>query len=452
MQIIIVGCGNVGSTLAEQLSKEGHNITIIDMKNDVVKHVSNTFDIMGVVGNGAGYSIQMEAGIEHADLLIAVTSSDELNLLCCLIAKKAGGCHTIARVRNPVYSREINFIKEEMGLSMVINPEDAAAMEIARVLKFPSAIKIDTFAKGKIELVKYRIEENSVLCDQALKNVSAKYKSEVLVSMVERDEDVFIPGGNFVLRAKDEISVIGSARNTVQFFKKLGVTTTKAKSAFIVGGGETGFYLANQLLSIGVKVKIVERDKGRCEELSELLPQAMVICGDGTDRELLLEEGVAQAGAFVALTNLDEENIMLSLYVKSISKAKLITKVHRIAYDKIIGELDLGSVIYPKFITAEIIIKYVRAMQNTIGSNIETLYRMNNDRVEALEFVVKEDSPVLGIPLQELKLKPNLLISCINHKGNVVIPRGQSIIKAGDTVVIVTTMTGLHDIKDILKY
>ena len=300
--------------------------------------------------------------------------------------------------------------------------------------------------------MKYRIEENSVLCDQALKNVSAKYKSEVLVSMVERDEDVFIPGGNFVLRAKDEISVIGSARNTVQFFKKLGVTTTKAKSAFIVGGGETGFYLANQLLSIGVKVKIVERDKGRCEELSELLPQAMVICGDGTDRELLLEEGVAQAGAFVALTNLDEENIMLSLYVKSISKAKLITKVHRIAYDKIIGELDLGSVIYPKFITAEIIIKYVRAMQNTIGSNIETLYRMNNDRVEALEFVVKEDSPVLGIPLQELKLKPNLLISCINHKGNVVIPRGQSIIKAGDTVVIVTTMTGLHDIKDILKY
>ncbi len=452
MQIIIVGCGNVGSTLAEQLSKEGHNITIIDTKNDVVKHVSNTFDIMGVVGNGAGYSIQMEAGIENADLLIAVTSSDELNLLCCLIAKKAGGCHTIARVRNPVYSREINFIKEEMGLSMVINPEDAAAMEIARVLKFPSAIKIDTFAKGKIELVKYRIEENSVLCDQALKNVSAKYKSEVLVSMVERDEDVFIPGGNFVLRAKDEISVIGSARNTVQFFKKLGVTTTKAKSAFIVGGGETGFYLASQLLSIGVKVKIVERDKGRCEELSELLPQAMVICGDGTDRELLLEEGVAQAGAFVALTNLDEENIMLSLYVKSISKAKLITKVHRIAYDKIIGELDLGSVIYPKFITAEIIIKYVRAMQNTIGSNIETLYRMHNDRVEALEFVVKQDSPVLGIPLQELKLKPNLLISCINHKGNVVIPRGQSIIKAGDTVVIVTTMTGLHDIKDILKY
>lgn len=451
MQIIIVGCGNVGSTLAEQLSKEGHNIIIIDTKSEVVRNVSNNFDILGIVGNGAGYSIQKEAGIEVADLLIAVTGSDELNLLCCLIAKKAGDCHTIARVRNPVYSREINFIKEELGLSMVINPEDAAAMEIARVLKLPSAIKIDTFAKGRIELAKYRIEEGSVLCDQSLRNISAKMKCEVLVSMVERDEDVFIPGGNFVLRAKDEISVIGSPKNTVQFFKKMGVATMRAKDAFIVGGGETAFYLATQLLAIGVKVKIVEKDRARCEELSELLPQAMIICGDGTDRNLLLEEGLPQAEAFVALTNFDEENIMLSLYVKSISKAKLITKVHRIAYDRIIGELDLGSVIYPKFITAEIIIKYVRAMQNSIGSNIETLYRMNNDRVEALEFVVKEDSPVLGIALQELRLKPNLLISCINHKGNVIIPRGQSVINAGDSVVIVTTLTGLHDVKDILR-
>ena len=451
MQIIIVGCGNVGSTLAEQLSKEGHNITVIDTKSDVVHDVSNNFDIMGIVGNGAGYSIQMEAGIENADLLIAVTDSDELNLLCCLIAKKAGGCHTIARVRNPVYSREINFIKDEMGLSLVINPEDAAAMEIARVLKFPSAIKIDTFAKGRIELVRYRVEADSPLCDHSLKDISSRLKCEALVSMVDRDGEVYIPGGNFVLRAKDEISVIGSPKNTVQFFKKLGVATTRAKSAFIVGGGETAFYLANQLLCIGVKVNIVERDKARCEELSELLPQALIIHGDGTDRNLLLEEGLPQAGAFVALTNLDEENIMLSLYVKSISKAKLITKVHRIAYDKIIGQLDLGSIIYPKFITAEIIVKYVRAMQNTIGSNIETLYRMNNDKVEALEFVVKEDSPVLGVPLQEMKLKPNLLISCINHKGNIVIPRGQSVIRAGDSVVIVTTLTGLHDIKDILK-
>lgn len=451
MQIIIVGCGNVGGTLAEQLSREGHNITVIDTKSDVVHSVSNTFDIMGVVGNGAGYSIQKEAGIEEADLLIAITGSDELNLLCCVIAKKAGNCHTIARVRNPVYSREINFIKEELGLSMVINPEDAAAMEIARVLKFPSAIKIETFAKGKVELVKYRIEEGSPLCDQSLKNISARMKCDVLISTVERGEDVFIPDGNFVLRARDEISVVGSAKNSVLFFKKLGIPTTRAKDAFIVGGGEITYYLAKQLISIGINVKIVEKDKKRCEELSELLPQAMLIYGDGTDRNLLLEEGMPQAESFVALTNFDEENIMLSLFVKSISKAKLITKVHRIAYDEIIEELDLGSVIYPKYITSESIIKYVRAMQNSIGSNIETLYRMNNDRVEALEFIVKEDSPVVGIPLQNLNLKPNILICCINHKANIITPGGQNKIAVGDTVVIVTTLTGLHDIKDILK-
>lgn len=451
MQIIIVGCGNVGATLAEQLGREGHNITVIDVKSDIVQSVSNSFDIMGMVGNGASYSMQKEAGIENADLLIAVTGSDELNLLCCLIAKKAGDCHTIARVRNPVYSREIGFIKEELGLSMIINPEEAAAREIARVLKFPSAIKIDAFAKGRIELVKYRIEEDSPLCNQTLKDISARMRCDVLVCTVERGDDVFIPGGDFILKARDEISVVGSAKNSVLFFKKLGVQTTRARDAFIVGGGETAYYLVNQLLSIGIDVKIIEQELERCEELSELFPQAMVIHGNGTERDLLMEEGIQQAEAFVALTNFDEENIMLSLFVRSISKAKLITKVHRIAFDEIINELDLGTVIYPKYITAETIIKYVRGMQNSIGSNIEALYRMNNDRVEALEFHVNMDSPVIGKPLQELRLKPNLLICSINHRGNIITPGGQSMIQSGDTVVIVTTLTGLHDIKDILK-
>ncbi len=450
MQIIIVGCGNVGATLAEQLSTEGHNITVIDLKSDVVHNVSNNFDIMGIVGNGAGYSMQVEAGIEEADLLIAVTGSDELNLLCCLIAKKAGGCHTIARVRSPVYSREINFIKEELGLSMIINPEEAAAMEIARVLKFPSAIKIDTFAKGRIELVKYKIEEASPLCDHSLRDISAKMKCSVLVCSVERGEEVYIPDGNFILKARDEIFIVGSVKNTVLFFKKLGVPTTRAKDAFIVGGGETAYYLAKQLISIGIDVKIVEKDKKRCEELSELLPQAMLILGDGTERNLLLEEGLPQAESFVGLTNIDEENIMLSLFAKSISKAKLITKVHRIAYDEIIEELDIGTIIYPKYITAESIIKYVRGMQNSLGSNIETLYRMDNDKVEALEFIIRKDSPVTGIPLIDLNIKPNMLICAINHKGNIITPGGQSRIEVGDTVVIVTTTRGLYDIKDIL--
>lgn len=451
MQIIIVGCGNVGATLAEKLSREGHNITVIDVKGDVVHNVSNNFDIMGIVGNGAGYTIQKEAGVDEADLLIAVTGSDELNLLCCLIAKKAGDCHTIARVRNPVYSREIGFIKEELGLSMIINPEEAAAMEIARILKLPSAIKIDIFAKGKVELVTFKLEGSTFFAGQTLKDISAKTKCDVLICMVERDEEIIIPDGNFVLQEKDEVSVVGTVKNMVLFFKKLGMATTMAKNAFIVGGGETAYYLAAQLLSIGVAVKIVEMDKKRCVELSELLPQAMIIFGDGTDRDLLMEEGLPQTEAFVALTNIDEENIMLSLFARSISKAKLITKVHRIAYDEIMEELNLGSVIYPKYITAESIIRYVRGMQNSIGSNIETLYRMNNDRVEALEFFVREESPVVGIPLQELNLKPNLLICILNHKGNITTPGGQSRISVGDTVVIVTTITGLNDISDILR-
>ncbi len=451
MRIIIVGCGNVGATLAEQLSKEGHNITIIDTRERLVQNLANTFDVMGIEGNGASFSVQAEAGVENADLLIAVTGSDELNLLCCLIAKKAGGCHTIARVRNPVYSREIGYIKEELGLSMVINPEHAAAMEMGRVLKFPSAVKIDTFAKGRIELIHYRIAEGSILHDMALKDIPTKLHCDVLVCVVERGDDVVIPDGNFILKEKDTISIVASSQNAMKLFKKMGAPTTRAKNAIIVGGGETSFYLAKQLISMGVEVKIIEKDKERCEELSELLPQALIIYGDGTDRDLLLEEGMVHAEAFASLTNFDEENIMLTLFAKSMSKAKLITQVHRIAYDEIINELDLGTVIYPKYITAESIIQYVRAMQNSIGSNIETLYRLNDNRVEALEFVVKEDSPVVGIPLQQLNLKENILICGINHKGNIITPGGQSVISVGDTVVIVTVITGLHDIKDILK-
>lgn len=451
MQIIIVGCGNVGATLAEQLSQEGHSIVVIDSRATLVQDVSNNFDVMGIVGNGASFSVQSEAGVDEADLLIAVTGSDELNLLCCLIAKKAGGCHTIARVRNPVYSREIDFIKEELGLSMIINPEYAAAMEIGRVLKFPSAEKIDTFAKGKIELIRYRIKEGSKLHNMQLKDISSKMHCDVLVCVVERGEQVLIPDGNFVLQEKDTISIVAMAQNTIKFFKKLGAATTRARDVIIVGGGDTAFYLAKQLISIGIEVKIIEHDKKRCEELSELLPEAMIIYGDGTDRDLLMEEGMLSTEAFVSLTNIDEENIMLSLFAKRLTKAKLITKVHRIAYDEIIDEMDLGTIIYPKFITAEGIIQYVRAMQNSIGSNIETLYRLNDNRVEALEFVVKEDSPVVGIPLQQMDLKENILICCINHRGTIITPGGQSVIRVGDTVVIVTIIRGLHDIKDILR-
>jgi len=451
MQIIIVGCGNVGSALTEQLSEEGHNVTVIDKNYSNAEAVSNNYDVKGIAGNGASLAIQVEAGIEDADLMIAVTDSDELNLLCCLIAKKAGDCNTIARVRNPVYTKEIAFIKEELGLSMVINPEHAAALEISRLIKFPSAIKVDSFAKGRVELLKCKISEGSFICDKTLNQITTSLKCDILVCVVERANGVFIPGGNFTLKEKDIIYIVGQPKKLNDFFKKMGMSTNRIKDTTIVGGGETTYYLAKQLLPMGIEVKIIEKDKKRCNELSELLPQAIIIHGDGTDRGLLEEEGLPHADSFVTWTNFDEENIMLTLFAKSISNAKTITKIHRIAYDEIIDSMDLGSVLYPKNITADYIIQYVRAMQNSIGSNVETMYRIVQNQVEALEFHVQKGSPLIGIPLKTLDFKDNVLICCINRRGMIITPGGQDMLKQGDTVVVVTNTPGFNDLHDILK-
>lgn len=452
MKIIIVGCGKVGTTLAEQLNRENHDITLIDTNEEAIQNISDSADVMGVTGNGAVYQVQMEAGIQDADLLIATTNSDELNMLCCLIAKKAGNCHTIARIRNPEYSSEIRYIREELNLSLAINPELAAAREIARLLRFPSAIKIEPFAKGRIELLKFLIPEHSLLNDMRVMDVVNCLKSNVLICVVERGNDVVIPDGNFVMKKGDKISFIASHQESADFFKKAGVDNNIVKSAMFVGGGKLTHYLCRLLEDTKIKIKIIERDEERCRQLSELLPKAMIIHGDGTDEQLLLEEGIRQTEAFASLTGFDEENIMLSLYASSQSKAKLITKVNKIAFENVINSLNLGSLIQPKMLTAEIILQYVRAMQNSMGSsNIETLYKIAADKAEALEFRVKEGSPVLGIPLEKLKLIDNLLVACINRGGTIITPRGKDTVEAGDTVIVVTTHTGLNDLTDILR-
>lgn len=452
MKIIIVGCGKVGTTLAEQLNRENHDITLIDTNEEAIQNISNSADVMGVTGNGAVYQVQMEAGIQDADLLIATTNSDELNMLCCLIAKKAGNCHTIARIRNPEYSSEIRYIREELNLSLAINPELAAAREIARLLRFPSAIKIEPFAKGRIELLKFLIPEHSLLNDMRVMDVVNRLKSNVLICVVERGNDVVIPDGNFVMKKGDKISFIASHQGSADFFKKAGVDNNIVKSAMFVGGGKLTHYLCRLLEDTKIKIKIIERDEERCRQLSELLPKAMIIHGDGTDEQLLLEEGIRQTEAFASLTGFDEENIMLSLYASSQSKAKLITKVNKIAFENVINSLNIGSLIQPKMLTAEIILQYVRAMQNSMGSsNIETLYKIAADKAEALEFRVKEGSPILGIPLEKLKLIDNLLVACINRGGTIITPRGKDTVEAGDTVIVVTTHTGLNDLTDILR-
>ncbi|MEG1780914.1 MAG: Trk system potassium transporter TrkA [Clostridium sp.] len=451
MEIIIIGCGKVGLTIAEQLGKENHNLVMVDTSAERIQALSEDVDALKLVGNGASINTQLEAGVETADILIAVTGSDELNLLCCLIAKKVGHCHTIARVRNPIYSQEISFIKEQLGISMIINPELAAAMEISRILRFPSAIKIDMFAKGKVELLKFKLEPEFHLNNLRVMDVDSQLRCDVLICGVERGEEVVIPDGNFVLHDDDKISILATSRNSTEFFKKIGIQTNQVKNTMVVGGGTIAYYLAQLLTAMHIKVKIVEKDKKRCEQLAELLDDTLIINGDGTDKRILMKEGLADAESFVTLTNIDEENILLSLFARDNSQAKLITKITRIAFDELIGKMDIGSIIYPKYITADYIIQYVRAMQNSIGSNVEVLYHILDGMAEALEFIIQEESSVTGIPLMELNLKDNLLIGSINRKGESHIPRGQDSLELGDRVIVVTTHKGLHDIRDILK-
>ena len=453
MKIIIVGCGKVGATLTEQLNREGHEITVIDLDGERLKHVVESLDVMGVVGNGAVYQVQMEAGIVEADLLIATTNSDERNMLCCLIAKKAGNCHTIARIRNPEYSAEIGFIREELNLSLAINPELAAAREISRLLKFPSAIKIDTFAKGRVELIKFIVPEGSRLHNMPIYEVILKLRSNVLICALERQNDVVIPDGNVRIQAGDKISIVASVAEALKFLNAVGIPNNSVKTAMLIGGGKITYYLAKMLKDTQIKLKIIEKDMDRCRFLSEEFPHAIIIHGDAADQTLLLEEGIRQTEAFAALTGFDEENIMLSLYAASQSEtnAKMITKVNKIAFEGVIDSMNLGSVIYPKLLTADTIVQYVRAMQNSMGSNVETLYKIVANKVEALEFRVGKDAPMIGIPLEKLSFRKNLLVACINREGQIIIPRGKDMIEEHDTVIIVTTITGLKDLKDILE-
>lgn len=452
MNIIIVGCGKVGHKLAEELSlEENQNITVIDLKYNIVQNLINKFDIMGVVGSGASIETLEEAGIKDADLLIAVTASDELNLLTCLIAKKSGNCQTIARVRNPEYKKEMNLIQQDLGLALIINPEQAAADEMARVLKFPSAIKIDQFAKGRVEILKFRIPEDSVLENIPVYSISSKIKTDMLICGVERGDEAFIPKGNFVLQSGDTISVLIHPKDVSSLFKTIGLKTNRVKNTIIVGGGNTGFYLAKSLLKSGISVKIIDKDTDRCNKLCQLLPKATIINADGTDSTVLLEEGIEKAESFVALTNIDEENIILSLYAKKMSSAKVITKINRIDYSDVIPDIALDTIVYPKNLTADGIVRFVRSKIKSVGSNIETMHTILDGKAEALEFQISSNSPVLGKPLEQLKLRDDVLIACIYRYGKLIIPRGKDEILENDTVVVVTTHIGMTDISDIIE-
>lgn len=451
MDIIIVGCGKVGYTLVEQLSNEDHNIVVIDEKPEKVQYITDNLDAMGIVGNGINHKTLLEAGIATADLLIAVTGDDEKNLLCCVIARKTGHCQTIARVRNPIYNEEIAFLKKEFGLAMIINPEHTAANEISRIFQFPSAIRVDSFAKGHVELLHFKVSANSPLIHLKLFNLHQTLHTNVLVCTVIRGEEVIIPNGDFEFHENDVVAIASQRHNAIEFFRKIGIVKNRVGNAILAGGGKVSYYLAKSLLKSGIRVTIIEVDRKRCEELSELLPKATIICGDATDQSLLSEEGLEHAQGFAALTGLDEENILLSLYANNVSNAKTVTKINRISFNSVINELNLGSIIYPRVITAEYIIKYVRSTNNSRSSNVETLYKLANGKAEALEFIIKNDSSIVGIPLQDLHFRKNTLICCIYRQGKVILPSGQDVMMVGDSVLVVLSGYRISDIKEILE-
>ena len=450
LSIIIVGCGKVGGALVEQLSAEGHDITLIDKSAERLADLQNKYDVMGIVGNGASYKTLMDANIENTDLVIAVTGSDELNLLCCTVAKRAGDCSAIARVRTPDYSEDVSYLQEKLGLAMIINPELESANEIARNLTLPAALGVNPFSQGQIEMIRVKIPQGNNIIGKPLAELS-RLTEKMLICAIERGGNVIIPSGKTAIEANDVISFIAESSKARSFMDKIGILSDQIKDVLIVGGGRAAFYLTKQLIEAGIKVTIIEKSYERCEELSELIPEAVIINGDGTNPDLLTEYGIENVDAFVAVTGVDEENIMLTLHARMVSKAKVITKISHTRFDNVMDSLDLESVVYPKYITSEAILAYVRAKKNSMGSNIETLYRLFDNRVEATEFFVEGDSSVIGVPFKELKLKDNLLITCINRGGQIILPRGNDMILEGDRVIVVTTHTGLKNIRDIVR-
>lgn len=451
MKIVIVGAGKVGLALTQQLSVE-HRVTVIDQDAQLIDNIISLYDVFGVQGNGASYEIQQEADVAHANLLIATASSDEINILTCLVAKKLGVHHTIARIRNPEYEKQLRFMREDLGLSMAINPEKATAREISRVLRFPNAMKLESFSKGRLELVEYRLSENTSLHNIQLSSLYKNLRVRVLICAVTRKGQTIIPSGDFVLQAGDKIYLTAAPHELEQFFRHLGVFRGKASSVMIVGAGKVCYYLASELISMGMSVKIIDKDRRRCMEISDRLAKALVIEGDGTDSELLQEEGLEQSDAFVAITGIDEVNILMSMAVsRQTEGCKVVAKINRRSLMDMVSAANmLDSVVSVGSVTTELILQYARAMENASGTQVKTLHRIVEEKVEALEFSVTENVPYLGVPLRDIKLKSGLLLAgIVRESGKIVIPSGQDSLNLHDDVIVVTTDTSLRDIRDI---
>ena len=450
MNIIIAGNGKVGFSLAEQLVREAHDVTIVDLREDSLRRASDMLDIMTVRGNSVSAGVLRDAGAETADLLVAATNSDEVNMVCCLTAKNLGTKYTIARIRNPEYTESLEELCQNLKIDMVINPESATAAEISRLLRFPAAANIESFCRGRVELMGFRLQEGDFLVGSPLYALSSQIKRlSLLFCAVDREGSVTIPNGSFVPQAGDMLYLVGRPDSLDQFFHILGRYTHKISRVFLVGGGKISLYLAQRLAHSGVRLKIVEQDPARCLFISEQLPKATIICGDGTDQELLESENFSAYDAFVALTNRDEENLIVSMYAQQQGLAKVITKSNRQNYAGIVQKAGLESIVSPKSITASHILRLVRGMQNSQGSVMNALHRIADGAAEAMEFSVSPATHHLGIPLKELKLRPGILIAVIVRNGEIIIPEGSSCLQAGDDVIIIARGSGILDLNDI---
>lgn len=453
MKIIIVGCGKVGSSLAETLSRDdSHDVTVIDLREKVIKSLENDYDVIGIAGSCLSVDILDEADAASANIFIAVTDSDEVNVLSCLIARKKGTRHCVARVRSTEYSKQLVFMREDLGISMMVNPDLTAASDIARILRYPKAIKIESFSRGRVDLIELRITEDNILADKSLIELSTKLKVNILICAVQRGDDIFIPNGNTVILPDDRIHLTASHTEIIKFFRAISdVYRNKSiKSALIVGGGRVAYHLALQLVKQGMsKIKIIEQDEERARLLSEKIKKIEVSVGDGTDYRLLEEEGMGSFDSFIALTGIDEENIILSLYAKKKGINKVITKINRLRLLDIAESFGLESIVSPKAITVNTILQYVRARENSGGSGVITLYRLLNERLEALEFVIKKKDTYVGVPLKKLTLRKDVIIASILRGNNHIVPKGDDWLAINDSVVVITTFKGFNDINEI---
>lgn len=451
MKILIAGMGKIGYSIAEILSNEGHEISVIDQDPETISRVSNNLDVLCFEGNAANPQALAEAGAAQADLIVAVSEKDEVNMICAIVARRLGAGHAIARVRDPEYLSQRHFFSEAMGLSLIVNPEYECAQEISRILRFPGAVRVDTFSGGSMEIVEYRVCADDKLEGLHLKDLPGLFGAKILVSLVERNGDAIIPNGNFVLNRGDRLSISGSSEQLKKFFAALGHHFKRVRRAIIVGGGTISVYLARQLHEAGISVTVVEQDHERCKLLCELVPTARIVWGDAGSSEVLQEEGISSADAFVSLTGNDGVNIVSSMYAKTQGDMKIVTKVNRSHFLNILDDFGLESVVAPKALVTEQLVRYVRAMDNCLGSGIKSLYRLAEGKVEALEFVVDESSKCTSQPLCQLKLKSGIIICALIRKHGCIIPDGNSVIEPGDHAVVVCRAGKLSSLDEILE-